>query len=94
MTKRRRTFTEEFKAKVALEALRGRDTIRSIAHRHGLHPNQVSRWKRRMIDALPEVFASGAHKGDGEQEAEIRKLQAKHDELVAERDFLRRALEG
>ena len=45
MTTRRRRFTAEFKKKVALEALRGADTVQAIAARHEIHPNQVSAWK-------------------------------------------------
>ncbi len=55
MTKRRR-FTADFKARVALDALRGDKTIQEIASRHKVHPNQVSTWKRRAVDGLGEVF--------------------------------------
>jgi transposase len=59
MTKRRK-FTPEFKAKVALEALRGDKAIQEIAARHKLHPNQVSTWKRQAMDGLGEVFSKAA----------------------------------
>ncbi len=55
MTTRRR-FTADFKAKVALEALRGDRTIQEIASRHKVHPNQVSAWKRQAMDGLGAVF--------------------------------------
>ncbi len=55
MTKRRR-FTAEFKARGALDALRGDKTIQEIAARHKVHPNQVSTWKRQAVDGLGEVF--------------------------------------
>ncbi len=51
MAKRRR-FTDEFKARVALEALRGDRTVQEIASKHKVHPNQVSAWKRQAIDGL------------------------------------------
>ena len=51
MTTRRR-FTADFKARVALEALRGDKTIQEIASRHKVHPNQVSTWKRQAVDGL------------------------------------------
>ena len=54
MTKRRR-FTADFKAKVALEALRGDKTIQEIAARHKVHPNQVSTWKRQAIKGTPAI---------------------------------------
>lgn len=56
----RRRFTAEFKAQVALEALRGDRTIQEIAAKHQVHPNQVSAWKRQAVDGLGEVFSTGS----------------------------------
>ncbi len=55
----RRPYTEEFKAKVSLEALRGEKTIQEIAARHKVHPNQVSAWKQRGVEELRKVFSKG-----------------------------------
>ena len=63
MTKRRR-FTDQFKAKVALEALRGDRTIQEIAAKHQVHPNQVSMWKRQAMEGLADVFAKGGQASD------------------------------
>ena len=52
MSKKRRRFTAEFKRRVALEALRERDTVQAIAARHEVHPNQVSAWKRQAVEAI------------------------------------------
>ena len=57
MTTRRR-FTPGFKAKVALEALRGDRTIQEIAAKHKVHPNQVSTWKRQAMDGLAAGFSN------------------------------------
>ena len=93
MARKRRRFTPEFKPRVALEALRERDSVQTIAARHELHPNQVSTWKRQLLEGLSEVFAGGAdHKAAREHEAKIRELHAKIGELTVERDFLRRGL--
>ena len=93
MARKRRRFTAEFKARVALEALRERDSVQVIARRHELHPNQVSTWKRQLLEGLPEVFAGGAgRKLAKEHEAKIRDLHAKIGELTVERDFFRRGL--
>ncbi len=91
MTKRRR-FSADFKARVALEALRGDKTIQEIAARHKVHPNQVSTWKRRAVDGLKEVFSNGADCAGRDREAEVRDLHAKIGELTVERDFLARGL--
>lgn len=90
MMKRRR-FTELFKAKVALEALRGDKTVQEIAARHQLHPNQVSQWKRQAIDGLVEVFAEKAGR-NGDRDAEIKDLHAKIGRLSVENDFLQQGL--
>ena len=91
MTKRRR-FTADFKAKVALEALRGDKTIQEIAARHKVHPNQVSTWKRQAMDGLSAVFSNGAEKARMDHDGEIHDLHAKIGQLTVDRDFLARGL--
>ena len=88
----RRRFSGEFKAKVALEELRGDKTIQEIATRHKIHPNQVSTWKQRAVEGMKEVFSNGAERARGDHEAEIRNLHAKIGELTVERDFLAKGL--
>ena len=90
---KRRTFTAEFKAQVAKEALRGDCTVQQVAARHKLHPNLVSRWKRAATKGLADLFEQGAVTGHDEQEAEIRKLRKKISQLVIERDFVKSAWE-
>jgi len=91
MAKRRR-FTGQFKAKVALEALRGERPVQEIAAKYGVHPNQVSRWKKQAVDGLSGVFSDKAEKTERDQEATVRDLHAKIGELTVERDFLARGL--
>jgi transposase-like protein len=91
MTKRRR-FTADFKARVALEALRGDKPIQEIATRHKVHPNQVSTWKRQALDGLGAIFSNGTDKAGSDHEAEIHDLHAKIGQLTVERDFLARGL--
>ena len=87
MTTRRR-FTSEFKARVALEALRGDKTVQEIASKHKVHPNQVSTWKRQAMDGLSKVFSNGAEREHQDHESEVRDLHAKIGQLTVERDFL------
>ncbi len=91
MTTRRR-FTGDFKAKVALEALRGDRTIQEIATRHKVHPNQVSTWKRQAMDGLGAMFSSGADKARQDHDSEVHGLHAKIGQLTVERDFLAKGL--
>jgi transposase-like protein len=89
---RRRRFTSDFKAKVALEALRGDKTIQEIAVKHKVHPNQVSTWKRQAMDGLGAVFSNGADKARVEHDGEVHDLHAKIGQLTVERDFLAKGL--
>ncbi len=52
----RRRFSAEFKAKVALEAIKGHETIAELATRHELHPTQIAAWKREAVEKLAQVF--------------------------------------
>ncbi len=84
----RRRFSSDFKAKVALEALRGDRTIHEIASRHKVHPNQVSPWKRQAMGGLVAVFSNGAERVGRDHEAALHDLHAKIGQLTVERDFL------
>ncbi|KZM47406.1 IS3 family transposase [Labrenzia sp. OB1] len=83
---KRRNFPGAFKAKVALEALRGDRTIREIAARYQVRPNQVSTWKRLAIEGMSDVFARGG-KSEGTTESEVKELHAKIGRLTIENDF-------
>ena len=91
--KTRRRFTSEFRAKVALEAIRGERTISELATKHQLHPNQITQWKRQAIDKLAKVFDDKASDAQIGREAEVTKLHAKIGQLVVERDFLAKAFD-
>ena len=88
---KRRNFTDQFKAKVALEALRGDKTIQEIAAKYQVHPNQVSTWKRQAMDGMVDVFSKGS-KPSGPSDAEIKELHAKIGRLTIENDFLAQGL--
>ena len=88
----RRRFTADFKARVAVEAPRRDKTVREIAARHKVHPNQVSTWKRQAVDGLSGVFSNGAEHTHRDHVGEVRDLRAKVGELTGVRDFLARGL--
>ena len=91
MARKRRRFTPQFKVRVALEALRERESVKAIATRHELHPNQVGTWKRLLLEAVPKMFAGGQDRKRIQQyEAKVRELHTKIGELTVERDFFRR----
>lgn len=91
--KTRRRFTAEFKAKVALEAIRGERTLSDLATKHQLHPNQITQWKRQAIENLAKAFDDKATDAQIGREAEVTKLHAKIGQLVIERDFLAKAFD-
>ncbi len=62
MTRKRRSFTPSFKAKIALEAVRETKTIAEIAQKHQLHPTQINLWKKQLLDGAEEVFQDGRSK--------------------------------
>lgn len=91
MAGKRRRYSAEFKAKVALEAIGGEATIAELVGRHGVHQTLINAWKRQAIEGLAGVFAGKAEAAAAEREGELEKLHAKIGQLVVERDFLAKA---
>jgi len=88
---KRRNFSAEFKAKVALEALVGDRTLSELAAKHGVHPNMITQWKRQAKEGLPDAFGKKASRGSTDREAEVKELHAKIGQLTVENDFLSKA---
>jgi len=89
-TKRKR-YSAEFKAKVALEAIKGEQTIHELGSRYGVHPNQITTWKRQAIGNLAETFSTKAERTRTNDDPQIKELHAKIGQLTVERDFLAKA---
>ena len=70
MGRKRRVFTDKFKAKVAMEVLKGVKTLAELATEHLVHPNQISDWKKRLLLNAPELF-SGRRNGQAKSEEEL-----------------------
>ena len=90
MSKKRRNHSASFKAKVALEAVRGEKTISELSSHFSLHPNQIQQWKKQLIEASKDVFGSSEKKRKN-FESEVKDLHAKIGQLTMERDFLSKA---
>ena len=87
----RRNFSAEFKAKVALEALVGDQTLADLAAKHDVHPNMIAQWKRQAKQSLPAAFGRKASRGSTDRDAEVKELHAKIGQLTVENDFLSKA---
>ena len=89
-TKKRKVYKPEFKAKVALEAAKGRLTINQIAKQFQIHPNQVSTWKKQFLESLPQIFENpNKSKADDTQEL-INQLYQQIGQLKVELDWVKR----
>lgn len=94
MRRKRRTFSAEFKARVALEAIKGQKTINQIAQEEGVLPVQVSAWKKELQERMiAEVFQSGAKERHQAEKAERNRarLERKVGQLTIEKEFLEKS---
>jgi transposase len=86
MKNTRTRYTAEFKAKVALAAVREEDTMPALSRRFGVHANQIYKWKREFLENAPRAFSGGDDKVSSSSEREGELLK-KIGELTVERDF-------
>lgn len=90
MSKRpRRNHAPAFKAKVALDALKGEQTVVELAERYQVHPNQITEWKKQLLEHAADIFGRDRKSG---QEPNVKDLHAKIGQLAMENDFLSVAL--
>ena len=89
MKQKRRKFSGDFKAKVAIEALKERETLAELSERFEVHPNMISKWKQEFLEKSAEIFDK---KSDSDSEVDADKLYAKIGQLEIENDFLKKSL--
>ena len=91
MKNTRRKFTNAFKAKVAIEALKERHSLSDLAEKFEIHPTQIAKWKRDFLENAPAAFAVTGKKEEGDI-VDIDRLYSKIGRLEIERDFLKKSL--
>jgi transposase-like protein len=89
MRRKRRNHSPEFKAKVAIAALKGDKTLAELAQQFDVHPNQITDWKTQLLERSSVVFGEKPARETG---PDIQTMQAKIGQLTLENDFLEKAL--
>jgi transposase len=87
----RKRYSADFKAKVALEAIKGDLTLGELAAKHGIHQTMIATWKRQAVEGMAATFSGKSEATQAASEADVAKLHAKIGQLVVERDFLSKA---
>lgn len=87
---KKRQLTAGFKAKVAMAAARGDKTLAELASQYGVYPNQISAWKKQLMEGMPELFEDGRKRKRAEPEPEVSQLYEQIGRLQVELEWLKK----
>lgn len=90
MKNKRRNHSAQFKAKVAMEAAKGDRTIAELASQYEVHPNQITKWKRQLLESLPDIFSRSRHKERHRHDELTEHLYQQIGQLKVELDWLKK----
>lgn len=86
----RRNHDAAFKAKVALEAVRGTKTMAQLSSEYGVHPNQIGQWRKRLLEELPGLFSDRRERLKKDDEELVAELYRQIGQLKVELDWLKK----
>jgi len=86
----RKKHSKELKSRIALDAIKGQKTMSELASEYEVHANQISRWKKQLLDAAPDIFTLGKDKETKKKEVERDGLYKKVGQLQIEVDWLKK----
>jgi len=90
MSTQRKQYSAEFKARVALEALKGLKTVNELASTYGVHPTQIAHWKHRLQQEMSEIFSVRREKRERDQEAFPAQFYQQIGQLKVELDWVKK----
>ena len=90
MQGKRRKHSAQFKARIAIEAIKGEKTVAEISSFYGVHPNQISKWKKQALESLPGVFSKKRERENKDREALEEELYKQIGQLKVELDWLKK----
>ena len=90
MVNMRKSYDATFRAKVALEAVKGEKTLAELSSTFRVHPNQICKWKKQLLEYLPDLFTDRRKRKDREQEELIDELYRQIGQLKVELDWLKK----
>ena len=90
MKNKRRNHTAAFKAKVALAAIKGDKTIAELASEYEVHPNQITQWKKKLLESMPDVFSRSRQRDKQKQDDLTEYLYQQIGQLKVELDWLKK----
>jgi transposase len=90
MARQRKQYTGAFKAKLALEAIKGQRTVQELATAHGVHPNQITTWKKQLLASAEDIFSGARELREASDEQEKDELYRQVGKLQVELDWLQK----